>query len=153
MEEYDDFLARQAELIGPLTDYARRALLSAQEELEHDGRTSIPEAILLAIISEKRFGSQVLQSLGVDMDRLHAVTSSNLHAGSEQPSRSSRLLIPIIVGLAAEEAIHLGHNYVSTEHVILALLRSPAGQPTAALLNFGLDIVQVRIAILKLQIP
>jgi ATP-dependent Clp protease ATP-binding subunit ClpC len=146
-------LADQAHSMESLTNYSLRALLSALERLEHDGRTSIPEAILLAIISEKRFGYQVFQSLGVDMDRMSAVASSNLTAGREQPSRSSPLLFPIIVGLAAEEAFHLGHDYVGTEHLILALMRGPAGQPIAALLDLGLDIVQVRVAILKLLIP
>jgi ATP-dependent Clp protease ATP-binding subunit ClpC len=151
--DYIESLIDEARPIESLTDYSRRAILSAMEKLEHDGCTSIPEAILLAIISEKRFGYHVLQSLGVDMDRLSAVASSNLTAGREQPSQTSPLLIPIVVGLAAEEAFHLGHDYVGTEHLILALMRGPAGQPTAALLDLGLDIVQVRVAILKLSIP
>lgn len=48
----------------------------------------------------------------------------------------------------AEQARRLGHSYVGTEHVLLALLRNPDGGATALLRQFGVstETVEVRLA-------
>src|SRR5690348_8402138 len=95
-EQLINWLTEERRLIESLTDDLRHSLLSALRELEREGTTSIPEAVLLAILSERKLGYHALKSLGVDMDHLRAVAARSLHAGKDQPSRTSRLLIPII---------------------------------------------------------
>jgi ATP-dependent Clp protease ATP-binding subunit ClpA len=48
----------------------------------------------------------------------------------------------------AEQARRLGHSYVGTEHVLLALIRNPDGGATALLRQLGVstDTVEVRLA-------
>jgi ATP-dependent Clp protease ATP-binding subunit ClpA len=48
----------------------------------------------------------------------------------------------------AEQARRLGHSYVGTEHVLLALIRNPDGGATALLRQFGVstETVEVRLA-------
>jgi ClpA/ClpB-like protein len=44
------------------------------------------------------------------------------------------------LGLALSEALKLGHNYIGTEHILLALYRNPEGLAAKALNRFGLDV-------------
>jgi ATP-dependent Clp protease ATP-binding subunit ClpC len=46
--------------------------------------------------------------------------------------------------LAQEEARHLQHGYIGTEHLLLGLLREPGGSAARALSSFGLTVVPVR---------
>ena len=48
----------------------------------------------------------------------------------------------------AEQARRLGHSYVGTEHVLLALIRNPDGSATAVLQQLGVstDTVEERLA-------
>jgi ATP-dependent Clp protease ATP-binding subunit ClpA len=45
--------------------------------------------------------------------------------------------------LGAEEARRFGHSYVGTEHVLLALLRDPAGETARALARLRVDPARV----------
>ena len=52
------------------------------------------------------------------------------------------------VAAGAEQARRLGHSYVGTEHVLLALIRNPDGSATAVLQQLGVstDTVEERLA-------
>ena len=49
-----------------------------------------------------------------------------------------------VVVLAQEEARHLGHNYVGTEHILLGLLREQDGIGAHALERLGVTVERVR---------
>lgn len=61
--------------------------------------------------------------------------------------RAARLLSD----LARAEASTLGHNYVGTEHLLLALLRQPRGAVEAMLAALGVDADRVRTNVLQLM--
>jgi len=49
-----------------------------------------------------------------------------------------------------DEARHLGHNYIGTEHLLLGLIREGEGVASQVLLNLGLDLARVRNEIMAL---
>lgn len=49
-----------------------------------------------------------------------------------------------VLGLAREEAVRLGHNFVGTEHLLLGLIRLRQGVAVNVLKRMGLDIDSVR---------
>jgi len=50
--------------------------------------------------------------------------------------------------MAIEEARDLGHSYIGTEHILLALLEEEDGVATRVLENLGVDLSKVRSEIL-----
>jgi ATP-dependent Clp protease ATP-binding subunit ClpC len=87
--------------------------------------------LLLALLLEgEGLFVKLLKSRGVTMDdtrkeveRLEASPRSNTTSGVLPVSPSARHAL----GLAIEESKQLDHNYVGTEHLILGLIRDPAG--------------------------
>jgi ATP-dependent Clp protease ATP-binding subunit ClpC len=51
---------------------------------------------------------------------------------------------------AAEEADRLAHSYIGTEHLLLGLLRAEGSQAAAFLVEHGMQLQQVREAIVAL---
>src|SRR5215218_6110378 len=49
-----------------------------------------------------------------------------------------------VVVLAQEEARHLGHNYIGTEHILLGLIREGEGVAAQVLVELGADLSRVR---------
>ncbi|MGH7459634.1 MAG: Clp protease N-terminal domain-containing protein [Longimicrobiales bacterium] len=50
----------------------------------------------------------------------------------------------MVLGLAREEAIRLQHDYVGTEHILLAVVREGEGAAVAALMRLQVDFNQLR---------
>ena len=55
-----------------------------------------------------------------------------------------------VLTLAQEEAQHLNHTYIGTEHILLGLLRVSEGIASQVLANLGVSIEGARIEIEKL---
>jgi ATP-dependent Clp protease ATP-binding subunit ClpA len=55
-----------------------------------------------------------------------------------------------VIVLAQEEARMLGHNYIGTEHILLALLREGDGVAAQVLVGAGVDVNQARQQIINL---
>ncbi len=51
------------------------------------------------------------------------------------------------LGLAQEEAHHLNHNYMGTEHLLLGLVREGEGVAAKVLSNLGVELNKVRSAV------
>ncbi|WP_390883469.1 Clp protease N-terminal domain-containing protein [Kovacikia minuta] len=51
--------------------------------------------------------------------------------------------------MSYEEARQLGHNYVSTEHLLLGLLREEEGVGYRVLENLGIDLRKVRVQVIR----
>src|SRR5262245_18138706 len=49
-----------------------------------------------------------------------------------------------VMSLANEEALRLKHDYVGTEHVLVALVREGSGVAAIILKNLGLDLHKIR---------
>lgn len=106
-----------------------------------------PGHILLGIISGPHgIGSHAVDHCGVDRQRLANIVvrlspdciPRHLPDGKTLPlSVASR----DIVNVAAEEALQLGHRWVGTEHLLLALCRNPGDN----VVNYGLVEANVTV--------
>ncbi len=137
------------------TERAQRVILIAQEEakrLNHDYVGT--EHILLGLIAlGEGVAAQVLANLGVDLRRVRSEiekivgTGDNVMLLGEIPftPRAKKVL-----EYAVEEAQHMGHSYVGTEHLLLGLIREEEGVAARVLENLGLRLDGVREEVLNL---
>jgi ATP-dependent Clp protease ATP-binding subunit ClpC len=56
----------------------------------------------------------------------------------------------VAMGNTVGEAVSLGHNYVGTEHLLLALLGGVGGMGAAILQGFGVDHERARAKVVEL---
>ena len=121
-----------AQGFGRFTPRARNAVMAAQEEARTAGNAEIrPEHLALGLLSEPdALAAKAVTAQGVTPEALReALTATLPPAAGEVPD-----LIPFdartkkALELTFREALRLGHNYVGTEHVLLALLELEDGQ-------------------------
>lgn len=113
------------------TERSRQVVVLAQEEartLKHNYIGT--EHLLLGLLREEEgLAARVLESFDVTEDRVRALVIKVVGAGEEVADgqipftpRSKRIL-----ELALREALSLGHNYIGTEHILLAVARENEG--------------------------
>jgi len=130
------------------SERARRVLTLAQEEAQHFNHTYIgTEHILLGLAREEEgVGAKVLANLGVGLSKARSAVEFIIGRG-EKPSTSEIGLTPRakrVIELAIDEARHLGHNYIGTEHLLLGLLREGGGVAANVLDSFGITLERAR---------
>jgi hypothetical protein len=123
------------------TDRARRVVMASQGAAQAAGNAQIrPEHVLLGLLTEPEgLGVTTITAQGVSLESVHEAASAALPpAGDEVPA-----LVPFdaqakkALELTFREALRLGHNYVGTEHILLALLELEDG--AGLLTGLGLD--------------
>jgi hypothetical protein len=123
------------------TPRARNTVMAAQEEARAAGNAEgRPEHLILGLLSEpEALAAQVIIAQNVTLDAVReAVTATLPPAVEDVPA-----LIPYDAGakkaleLTFREALRLGHNYVGTEHILLALLEFEDGKGVLA--GLGID--------------
>jgi ATP-dependent Clp protease ATP-binding subunit ClpC len=130
------------------SERARRVLTLAQEEAQHFNHTYIgTEHILLGLLREDEgVGAKVLANLGVGLSKARSAVEFIIGRG-EKPSTTEIGLTPRakrVIELAIDEARHLGHNYIGTEHLLLGLLREGGGVASDVLDSFGITLERAR---------
>ncbi len=123
------------------TPRARNVVMAAQNAAGAAGNDEIrPEHLVLGLLSEPDgIGARAIIALGVPLETVRqAVTATLPPAAGEVPA-----LIPFDAGakkaleLTIREALRMGHSYVGTEHILLALLELEDGEGVLA--GLGLD--------------
>jgi hypothetical protein len=131
------------------TPRARSAVVSAQNEAHAARSTEIgTEHLVLGLLAEPEgLAARTIASLGVKVDAVReAVTAKLPPAADELPA-----LVPFnasarkVLELTFREALRLGHNYVGTEHILLALLEFEDGTGTLADLGITKTPTEERI--------
>lgn len=108
------------------TDRARRVVVLAQEEARLLNHNYIgTEHILLGLIHEgEGVAAKALESLSISLEAVRSQVEDIIGQGGSSPSGH----IPFtprakkVLELSLREALQLGHNYIGTEHILLALL-------------------------------
>lgn len=129
------------------TERAQKVFIFSQEEairLRHPYVGT--EHILLGLLKEgEGVAAQVLKSKGVTLDSVRqqieviiGLGESNVTQLIDYTPRSKT-----IIELSKNEARILGHNYVGTEHILLALLREGEGIASQILNSMGLNIQNI----------
>ncbi|MFC1991007.1 ATP-dependent Clp protease ATP-binding subunit [Chloroflexota bacterium] len=130
------------------SERARRVLTIAQEEARNLNHSYIDtEHILLGLVREEDgVASKILTNLGVGLGKVRSAVEFMIGRG-EKPSTGETGLTPRakkVIELAIDEARHLGHNYIGTEHLFLGLLREGEGVAASVLDSFGITIERAR---------
>jgi ATP-dependent Clp protease ATP-binding subunit ClpA len=131
---------------------ARQVVVSAQEEarlLKHNHIGT--EHVLLGLLdSPDSVAGKVLHQLGYDKETARADIAAVVEPGTEE----RRGHIPFTprakktLELALREALNLQHNYIGTEHILLALVREGEGVAAKVLAERISPISKVRAAVL-----
>jgi ATP-dependent Clp protease ATP-binding subunit ClpC len=136
------------------SERARRVLTLAQEEAQNLNHSYIgTEHILLGLLREEDgVAAKVLTSLGANLGKVRSGVEFIIGRG-EKPNTGEIGLTPRakrVIELAIDEARHLGHNYIGTEHLLLGLLHEGGGVAAGVLDSFGITLDQVRNETIKI---
>jgi len=142
-------------MFGRFTERAQRVIVLAQEEARRLNFNYVgTEHLLLGLVREgEGIAARALESLGIDLERVRGEVEKVIGHGSAPPhgevSYTPRAK-KVVMELAFEEARHLGHNYIGTEHLLLGLIREGEGVAARVLENIGIDLERVRKTVAQL---
>jgi len=129
------------------TQRARRVLSLAHQEAERLRQSYIgTEHLLLGLILEDGgVAGRVLRELGLDSQRIEEVIlritgTANAHPAKLDLSPGTQKALE----LAVDEARRLGHHYISTEHLLLGMVRLDEGVALDVLRKLGVTPEQIR---------
>ena len=138
---------------GKFTERAQQVILGAQKESQIFKHGYIgTEHILLGIISEGGYAKQILNKQGIEMFHIRNMIEEFLGLGEAIMQKGELLLTPRTKRLFDEsflEAKKLNHNYVSPEHLLLALVNEEEGVAYTILARLKLDFKEVRNELLS----
>ncbi|HZU72427.1 MAG TPA: Clp protease N-terminal domain-containing protein [Acidimicrobiales bacterium] len=125
------------------TAKSRRALVEARTEARALRASAIaPEHLLLGVmVDPQSVGGRILAEAGLTADRVRGALAGDAEA---DPARHQPADPPFTQGakqvleMSLKEALKLGHNYIGTEHILIALSRH-GGLVAELLAERGLD--------------
>jgi len=137
------------------TDRARKVMQLANQEAQRFNHEYIgTEHILLGLIKEgSGVAANVLKNLDVDLRKIRLEVEKLVQSGPDMVTMGKLPQTPRakkVIEYSMEEARHLSHNYVGTEHILLGLLREQEGVAAQVLMNLGLKLEEVREEVLNL---
>lgn len=130
------------------TERAKEVLVIAQEEAEDSGAGYIgTEHLLVALLRMDRgLAAQVLGSLGVDLRQVRLAVDERV--AKLEPVSQGRVLpagrMKTVIELAFQESERMGHPFVGTEHLLLAILIEGQGVGAQVMFELGLTLDRVR---------
>ncbi|MDD3243359.1 MAG: ATP-dependent Clp protease ATP-binding subunit [Eubacteriales bacterium] len=135
------------------TENARRALQTAQEEAQSLGHNYVgTEHLLLGILAvqdsaaARSLAEKDVTASAVKEDIVRLIGKGDFHftdAFGFTPRTKN------VIEYSLKEAKSLGHNYVGTEHLLLALMRERASVAARILMDCGVDLKEMRDAVIK----
>lgn len=153
-EKKKDIQMNQGDHFNKFTRRARNVLTFAQEEAQRLRQSSIgTEHLLLGLLREREgVAGQVLISLGIELEKVRQTVEDRL-------GRGSRIVVGEIgltpqakqtIAFTFDEAKHLNHSYIGTEHLLLGLLREEEKKGLGVLGSLGLSLSEVRAKTLQI---
>ena len=148
------FIPKPAEIdpeegFARFTPRARNAVMAAHNEAKAAGNAAItPAHLVLGLLSDPHgLAGQAVADLGVSLDAARGAAAGALPPASEEVPD----LIPYDVDarkaleLTFREALRLGHNYIGTEHILLALLDQEDGAGVLSGLGLAKPAVESKL--------
>ncbi len=128
------------------TPRARNVVMASMEEARRAGNAEIqPEHLVLGLLAEPTaLAAHAITAKGVSLDAVHRVATAALPI----PVDDVPDLIPYTAAarktleLTFREALRLGHNYIGTEHMLLALLEQEDGSGVLSGLGLTKDAIE-----------
>ena len=139
---------------GRFTEKARAAVVLAQEEARALAHNYVgTEHVLLGLLGvEDGVAARALARLGVEQQGFRARVEEIVGRGTGTPSGQ----IPFtprakkVIELALREALELRHDYIGTEHLLLAVVKEGEGVAARVLREQEIEEPQVRDVVLAL---
>eukprot|EP01066_Platyproteum_vivax_P002157 Platyproteum_vivax@DN12641_c0_g1_i1.p1 len=151
-------------MFDKFTNRAKQVIKLAKKEAQRLNHNYLgTEHILLGLLKlGQGIAVNVLRNLNVDYDTVLSEVERLVGFGPEiqvygDPALTGK--VKKVFEYANEEAAALNHNYVGTEHLLLALLRQTDGVATQILKNLNINLKGIRKEVLKeletfnLQLP
>ena len=151
-------------MFDKFTNRAKQVIKLAKKEAQRLNHNYLgTEHVLLGLLKlGQGIAVNVLRNLGLDYDAVRAEVERLVGFGPElqvygDPALTGK--VKKVFEFANEEASNLGHNYVGTEHLLLALLRQSDGVASQVLENLNVSSKEIRKEVLKeletfnLQLP
>ena len=135
-------------IFDKFTEKAKKVLVHAQEEairLRHNYIGT--EHILLGLVKEgEGIAAQVLINNGATLDELRKRVAAALGMGNQAVKQVAGYTprTKNVIEISVNEAKILGHNYVGTEHLLLALIKEGEGVAAQILKSLGLNLPKVQ---------
>lgn len=131
------------------TERAQKVLFYAKQEAQELNHGYVgTEHILLGILKEQGgISKKVLNDLGITTDSVKVLIEEYEGTGDSNLTRNEVPLTPRtkrLLELSLIEARNLNHNYISPEHILLALIRESEGVAFIILNNLGADFNKLR---------
>ena len=130
------------------TDKAKKVLVLAGDEARMLERTYVgTEHILLALIREgEGIAAQAMRRLGVTYEdcllQVREIDAEDMPAAAGHIPYTPRA--KRVMESAFREALQMGQNYISTEHLLLGIVREGNGVAMQALTQLGVDADSIR---------
>jgi hypothetical protein len=132
------------------TPRARNVVMAAQNEARAAGNAEIrPEHLVLGLLAEPEgLGAQAIVAQGVSLDTVRRAATAALPPAADQVPD----LVPFdpqarkALELTYRQALRMGHNYIGTEHILLALLELEDGTGTLTGLGIDRDAAEAHVA-------
>ncbi|SES19016.1 Clp amino terminal domain-containing protein, pathogenicity island component [Streptomyces sp. yr375] len=126
---------------GRYTPRARNVVMAAHNASKAAGNAEgLPAHLVLGLLAEPEgLAAKAIAEQGVTLDAVREAATAVL----PQPVEDAPELVPYgpdakkVLELTFREALRLGHNYVGTEHILLALLEFENGE--GVLSSLGID--------------
>jgi ATP-dependent Clp protease ATP-binding subunit ClpA len=136
------------------TERARQVIVLAQEEARTLRHNYIgTEHLLLGLLREEEgVAAKALEALDITVERVREKVVEIVGSGEDQGASQ----IPFtprakkVLEMALRESLSLGHTYIGTEHILLAMMREGEGVAARVLLALNADAVMVRNEIVRL---
>ena len=134
------------------TERGQRALIAAQTEAAQLGRSYVgTEHLLLGVLTDPGAAAGVLR--GVTLDGARNEIIAILGRGTDSIEGKQMVYTPRtkkVIEQSVREARELKQNYVSVEHLLLALMREREGVAAHVLIKMGLDLNKAREELLHI---
>ncbi|MFJ9728280.1 Clp protease N-terminal domain-containing protein [Streptomyces sp. NPDC101209] len=135
---------------GRYTPRARNVVMAAHNEAKAAPHTEVgPAHLVLGLLAEPEgLGAKAITAQGVSLDAVRQAATAALPPTAEAAPE----LVPYasdakkVLELTFREALRLGHNYIGTEHILLALLEFENGTGVLAGLGIGKPEVEAELA-------
>ena len=136
--------------LDKLTVKVQQAMLDAQSTAAESGHHAIgPLHILAALLKQEGgLGGTILEKVGIPTDRIQSIVDSELQRLPSQSAQAAQTADPAtsaIMFRAAKEAEKLKDEYISVEHLLLAL-SDEASQAREVLKTLGADYKSILAA-------
>lgn len=141
-------------MFNRFTQRAQKVLRLAQEEAIRMKHESIgTEHILLGLIREGGgIAAKALEAIEVDFETIEEGVGQLVGTGTKDvgPIVHYTPRAKKVIELSVDESRKLGHSYIGTEHILLALIREGEGIAARVLNNAGVSLNKARQQVLQL---